>query len=375
MNTRSSSPYRPRAAGERGIALLIVLLLSMVLIPFAAEFAFQIDMEAKTAHNVKDQLMLDNAIEGQYQVMLARFSHDAKGNESDSYNDTWNDDELLSRTEEATSVQLTTKVWDEKGKMNLRMLVEGPTDSQQIWKERFVELLRRFRADTDWDAGSYADELVADIVRYLKGESRGNIPKPNTIDDRAMLVLEELNFVNELVEKHSLLVDRSEGESSAHGLHRYITLHGDGRVNVNTAPATVLYAMFPQNEEIAEDIISRREGSGEEEDIGVNRRSDEDVEEGSGNPFTDVNQINELESVTQQTLRANKVVLSRDFDVMSHFYSIRIRGNTNRTHREEVFFLERVPGQDPNGEIEGFRHLMCQERTDPLVETVEEQDF
>ena len=363
-----SSPYRPRPAPERGIALLIVLLLSMVLIPFAAEFAFQIDMEAKTAANVTDQLMLDNAIEGQYQIMLARFRHDGKANEADSYTDVWNDDELLQRSEETTGVQLTTKVWDEKGKMNLRMLVDGPADSQAIWKERFVELLSRYRADTEWDASGYAEELVDDIRRYLKGEGRGKVPKPKTIDDRAMLVLDELNFVSELVEKHSLLMDRSEGESSAYGLHRYVTLHGDGRINLNTAPTTVLQAMFPQNEEIADDIISRREGAAEDEDSGVSRTDESDGEEGSGNPFTDVNQVNELESVTQQTLRANKVVLSRDFDVTSHFFAIRIRGTTERTHRQEVFIVERVPGQDPNGEIEGFRHLLCQERTDQLVD-------
>ena len=372
MMTNPSSPYRPRAQAERGIALLIVLLLSMVLIPFAAEFAFQIDMEAKTAHNVTDQLMLDNAIEGQYQIMLARFRHDGKGNEYDSYGDIWNDDELLSRNEETTGVQLTTKVWDEKAKMNLRMLVEGPSDSQAIWKERFVELLRRYRQDSEWDAAGYAEELVEDIRRYLKGEGRGNIPKPSTVDDRAMLLIDELNFVNELVEKHQLMVDRSEGESTAHGLHRYVTLHGDGRINLNTAPLVVLQALFPQNEEIADDIIARREGSAEEEDTGISRNNEEVGDEGSGNPFTDVNQVNELESVTQQTLRANKVVLSRDFDVTSHFFAIRIRGNTERSHRQEMFVFERVPGQDPNAEIEGFRHLLCQERTDPLVEATEE---
>ena len=372
MPMPTSSPYRSRGTNERGIALLVVMLLSMVLIPFAVEFAYQIEMESKTARNVADQLMLDNAIEGQYEVVLARLRHDGKGNEYDSYTDIWNEEELRSRNEEATGVQLNTHVIDEKAKLNLRMLAEGPADVQEIWKARFVELVSRYRTDTQWDASGYAEELVEEVRRYMKGEGRGSIPKPNTIDDRAMLLIEEMNFASELVERHDLLFDRSEGEHYGAGLHRFVTLHGDGRVNLNTAPRTVLLAMFPQNEEIVDEIISRREGNAEDEDTGVSRRDESDGN-ASGNPFTDVNQLNELESVTQETLRANKVVLSRDFDVVSNFFSIRVRGNTEQTHREEMFIVERVPGKEANAEVEGFRHLVCQERTDPLVEGPEEE--
>ena len=82
-------PQRPQS--ERGAALLVVLLLSMILVPFASEFAFQIQLEAKTAQNVIDQLAIDNALLGQYEIVLARLRYDGPGNETDSYDDAWND--------------------------------------------------------------------------------------------------------------------------------------------------------------------------------------------------------------------------------------------------------------------------------------------
>ena len=66
-----------RRPEEQGIALLVVLLLSMILIPFASEFAWQIQLEAKTAINVTDQLLLDNAIDAQREVILAQVEYDA----------------------------------------------------------------------------------------------------------------------------------------------------------------------------------------------------------------------------------------------------------------------------------------------------------
>lgn len=151
------------------MALLVVLLLAAVLIPFVSEFVFQTDVESRTALNVKEQLAIDNAIEGQYQIVVARIEYDAIGNEYDSYNDPWNADELLDREEPGISVRLRTRVADEQGKLPLRKLAEGSTEEQAIWKARLIELLKRFRRDTRFDASGLAEELADEMVRFFKG--------------------------------------------------------------------------------------------------------------------------------------------------------------------------------------------------------------
>jgi type II secretory pathway component PulK len=367
--TADSQSDRRRASG---IALLVVIMLGAILVPFAAEFAYQITLEAITANNVADQLAIDNAIESQYQIVLARLRHDGQGNEVDSYEDSWNDEALRSRTEEESNVRLESTVFDEQGKINILMLAKASPERRAVWKERLVRLIEIYRQDTKWDATSHANDLVNDLDRWVRGEAnRGNIPKPKTIDDRAMLLLEELNFVSEIVEKEQLLVDRREGEETAPGLHRYVTIHGTGKINLNTASKVVLQACFPNDPEIADRIIERREGTMEEDEGDVIGSDDE---EQSGNPFTDPNQVLEVEGVTQPLLVSNKVVPADDFTVRSNFFSVRIVGQTRGSRRDELFVLERVPGDDPKGAIEGFRHLLCQERTDPLEADPEEEE-
>lgn len=347
------------------------MLLVAVLVPFAAEFSYQVDMESQTALNVKEQLAIDNAIEGQYQIVLTRIEYDGIGNEFDSYNDAWNDEDMRNREQPEIEVRLATTMFDEAGKLPLAKLASGSTEEQAVWKQRLIDLLKLFRRDTQFDASNIAEELADEVVRFMRGENRGQTPKPKLQDDRAAVTLDDLHFASPLFAKHNLLVDLRDGTGVAPGLHRFLTVYGPGRVNLNTADLVLLQSIFTTEPTIAERIVERREGAAEEDST---RRpsAGEDDEEAMGNPFTDVNQINEIEGVNQQSLRANNVVLARDFDVRSHYFSMRIAGSTRNTHRQELFVVERVPGTDPNGPIEGFRHLLCQERTDALEEDTEE---
>ena len=376
-------PQRPQS--ERGAALLVVLLLSMILVPFASEFAFQIQLEAKTAQNVIDQLAIDNALLGQYEIVLARLRYDGPGNETDSYDDAWNDDELRERSVEDTGVTLRTTVWDEQGKLNIVNLGTGDKARREVWKQRLKRLIEKFREDTKWPGDSYAEELADAIANYVSGDSnaRGNVPKPNTVGDRPILLLDELYFASEIIEKEKVLEDRREGEDVAPGLHRYITVYGTGKLNLNTAELVLLEAIFPSDPDVAQAIVDKREGGAAEEDEGFvgdtggdeAAVADEDESLG-GDPFTEVNQLRELDSWTEQVAKNNNVDINQDFDVKSNYFSMRIVGQTNNTRRDELFVVQRVPGSEPQAEIEGFRHLLHQERTDPLEENPlgEEED-
>ena len=147
------APSLPRPARERGLALLLVLLLSLILLPFAVEFAYQVDLESRTALNVTDQLKIENAIDGQFEIMLARLRYDAGENDVDIDTDSWNDTEALRRTEESVGVALTTTIFDEQAKLNLRTLGEGPAERRVLMRARLARLLVEVRRDTAFDIG------------------------------------------------------------------------------------------------------------------------------------------------------------------------------------------------------------------------------
>jgi type II secretory pathway component PulK len=356
------------------MALLVVLLLTMIIVPFAAEFAYQISLETMTADNVTAQLKIDNAIESQYEAFLARLRYDTPGNQSDSYDDDWNAEELRSRTDPQSDVRLEMRVFDEQGKLNIRMLGQGTEAEKQLWRARFVSVFQRFREGTRFDVGGYAEELVDALYRWVNNDAtRGELPKPRTHDDSPLLTLDDLAFVHDRFGKDLLLVDRRAGDEVGLGLHHFVTVHGTGQVNLNTAHRVVLEAFFPIDRDVAQRIVERREGQSEDAPPEPRPPGEPVGGPGSGTPFTDVMEVNELEGVTPNLLRGNNVDLQRDFTVKSDFFSVRIAGEGENARREELFVVQRVQGQDPQKGPEGFRHLLHQERTDPLEEELPEE--
>jgi hypothetical protein len=262
-------------------------------------------------------------------------------------------------------------VSDENGKFNLARLSSGNDAQQNRAKEILTRILDLYREETSEDVSLVdAQEIAEKIVAHLKREAApGQVPHPKTNPPGTPLLLEELVFVD-AKRMPGLLVDvRTKDRKVASGLHRYVTVFGTGKVNLNTAPKLVLEAFFPEqrDREFAQGIIDRRSGATEVEPapgMASMTETEEETDEETGNPFTDVNQITEVEGLTLEVLQRNLIEPANDFDVKSDFFSIRVTGETMATQRLELYVVERVG-------VEGFRFHLHQERTDPLLATEE----
>jgi type II secretory pathway component PulK len=336
----------------------------------------QVKLESTTAVNVADELKIENAIDGQYEVMLAYLRFDGESNEIDSFDDQWNSDKIRQRNEATVNVALTTTVFDESGKFNLRQLAAEEPERRKLAKERLMRLLQEARRETSLELSSGDAETWANnIAEYIqKGAVRANIPSAKTKEkDRTILILDELQFLPE-VDDHRisfLLADqRTDEDEVAPGLHRFLTVYGDGKLNLNTTPEEVLRAYFPRNPEIAERITEHR--STPPEDEGDTTFEDSSSDEETGNAFKSVEEVNQLDGVDPPTLKANEVDLNLDFGVSSSFFSVRILGETQTSRRDELFVVERVASEDEEEPVAGFRLLLRQERTDILEQVSDE---
>jgi type II secretory pathway component PulK len=368
-------PGRPRARSQRGIALLLVLLFLPLVFAIVAELAYDSEVEHRSALNVKDQAVIEYGIDGEFELALARLRYDKRQNEVDSEFDDWAEQET--RSDPESGVSLSTVIADEGGKFNLARLVTGTEVQQARAKEILVRILDFYREETPVDVSLVdAQELVEKIVAHLRRESApGQIPHPKTNPPGVPLLLDQLVFVDPK-RMPDLLVDvRTRDRRVAPGLHRYLTAFGTTKVNLNTAPLLVLQAFFsdPRDRDYAQGIIDRRDGAAVDEAPAPSTsgmggttpttpdpRDPQGFDEEQGNPFSDVNQITEVEGLTMEVLQRNQIEPSADFDVKSDFFSIRVVGETNATQRIELYVVERVAA-------DGFRFLLHQERTDPLL--------
>jgi type II secretory pathway component PulK len=367
---------KPGTDPERGFALLLVLLLSSIALVLVADLSYQSRLEHLAAENVSDLTSIEYSIDGHLELALAHLTYDKKQNEVDSEYDEWNKKELQERKDEG--VALRQWIQDEAGKFNLHLLAKGNDAQQARAKDVLMRILDRFREETDEDLSQGTAQDFADrIAAYLKrdGTAAGGVPRPKTQTPGMPLLLDEIVFVDPK-NMPGLLVDKETKEEGkpAPGLWRYLTAFGDGKVNLNTASAVVLGAYFTdaRDRDFAQAIVDRRNQPPSESGTGgtgAGMTTASTEENAAGNPFTDVNQLTDgsvegAEPLTLQILTKNGIDPGVDFTTKSEFFSVRIHGETERTRRMELYVVERVKTQT----ADGFRFLLHQERTDPLLE-------
>jgi type II secretory pathway component PulK len=363
MRRRPPLPRALPASSERGIALLVVLLFMPIVFAIVGQLAYESEIEHRAAINVKDQAVLEYAIDGEFERALAILRYDRRQNEVDSEFDDWADKGGGTRT--GGEAGLSTLIADENGKFFLGRLTAGNDAQQNRAKEIFVRILDLFREGSQEDVSLVdAQEIAEKVIRHLKREAApGQIPHPKTNPPGTPLLLEELVFSDPKRVPGWLVDVRTKDKKVAPGLHRYLTVFGSGKVNLNTASKLVLEAHFsePRDREFAQGIINRRNGTAEDEPApGMTDTESEQPDAEAGNPFTDVNQVSEVEGLTMEVLQRNGIEPANDFDVKSDFFSIRVTGETDATNRLELYVVERVGA-------EGFRFHLHQERTDPLL--------
>lgn len=365
----------------RGFALLLVLMLSAIVLVLAAELAYQSNCELLAARNVSDLGQIEYAIDGQFEVVLGNLRFDKRQNDVDSESDGWADEDI--RTRRDGDVGLTTRVFDEQSKFNLTRLITGSDAEKARSREVLVRLLDLFRdgiAEDKTRGGDLdladAEDLADRIVRHLKREgATGQVPKPKLVAPYTdtPLLLDELLFVDTKDSRlmSMLLYDVQVKDAVAPGLHRYVTVYGTGKINLNTAPVAVLKAQFSnlQDRDFAQKIVDRRRQAPEEgsKTPSTPASGSSSGEESQGNPYSDVNQLTDgsIDGLTAEVLQRNGIDPAVVFDVKSDWFGIRIQGATERTQRDELYVVQRAKNKDQKDD---FRYMLHQERTDPLLE-------
>ena len=373
---------------QRGFALLLVLLLTSIAMVVVTELAFQAEYELLATRNVSDLMQIEYAIDGQLEVVLGQLRYDKRQNDAtDTEFDEWNSQRMRDRRD--GDIGLTTRVLDEQGKFWLGNLVTGTDVRKTRAKEVLIRILDLFREGSSADKTRGGDLDVADaeeiagrIVRYMTREgASGQVPKPSTTGAAGAadvpLLLDELLFVDTQDSRllQTLLYDVQTKDAVAPGLHRYLTVYGTGKVNLNTAPVVVLKAMFSNvsDRDYAQKIIDRRQqapdaaSSGGASAMSGSSSSSSNGSSGGGNPFTAPTELTDgsIDGLNPEVLQRNGIDPGVDFDVKSDVFTVRIEGATERTQRTELYALERV-------KTDGFRFLLHQERTDPMLETNED---
>jgi len=370
----------PGREGERGIALVVVLLVLMLCSILALEIKSTAVLHLRLATNKRNDFLMREAMRGQLEVIKQVLLYDLKENQIETLEDSWLDERYTSFQDapdpeeerdpeepvSSTAIDLEARVEDEARKFNLNNLVIEDETLRKQWEEVFVRLLMLYREEHSRYALSRgrAEELLKNVQAWMKrqGDDLG-LPPPSTAEENHLMVTpDELLLVKGLARE--MFFDQKpeeDGDPEIPGLYRYLTLWSEGPVNLNTADAVVVKALFREEDErLADDFLAWRDEEAEEQDpnLGLD-------DEPAKNSLKSIGDLNNIDGFDNTVLQRNR--LGSTAAVSSSFFSIHLEGeDENGLRRQERWVLLR--------NAVGFRTLLMESRNDPVVATDEEEE-
>lgn len=244
-----------RSVQSRGIALLMVLWTITILMVVVFSFSALSRTETNAALGFREMLQKKNLAEAGIQRGIMEIVY-RKIKPKDLTEQTWRTDGSRYSVPFGDG-QVSIAITDETGLIDINML----TDASGIILKNLL-LLRGIpedQADTvvdsllDWkDSG----DSNAHRLHGAESDYYGALPVPYAAKNANFDTVEELQLVKGVT--HEMLF----GTRESRGIDSLLTVHGlTGKINVNTAPRDVLAAVPGIGPELADAVVSARQGS------------------------------------------------------------------------------------------------------------------
>ena len=283
---------------NKGIALVITLLVLTLLIVLILEFNSGMRVEARAAANFRDDIKAYYLAKSGVTFAIAVLEDDDKTDQNfDALNENW--------AQKLPPIPfgdgfVTVEITDENSRINVNKMSTGfgsvNSDNMRALMGRF---LKQFELEEDI-ANAIADWTDQDDIERMPGGSESNyyggLEDSYEAKNKPFDSLQELRLVKGL-----------EGETY-NKLHKFLTVHSDGWLNINTAGKEVLMSLSDNlAAEIADEIIAFR----------------------AENPFQTKLDFKNNISISEDVYNE----IGKFIDVKSNYFSITSSGNVNQSQK------------------------------------------
>ncbi len=245
----TDSPIHP----QRGMVLVLTLVVITILAVLVLEFNYLMRVEAEISGNYRDSLkayyLANSGVNFAY--LLLRDDDDLS---CDYLDEDW---ALVKPPVVIEEGAVTFQIIDECGKININSLLTKKgriDDRKKAVLERLFEVLEidKKLADVVCD---WIDE--DDEIRDFGAEDSyySNLENPYPCKDGPLGTIDELFLLKGFDDEAFYGKEKERGS-----LNSYLTIYGDGKVNINTASFPVLQALHSDiDESLAQEIVEYRE--------------------------------------------------------------------------------------------------------------------
>ena len=304
---------------RKGAALLLTLLVVGLLSASVISFMKTANLEILTAENAysftQAEVLAQAGLKGAMTVLAM------DDNDVDSFEDAW----AKFRDYAAMAGGLfeeggfTGEIEDLSGKFYINLLIDpkGPSTQQGLVDEAREEICLRLFEQLGID-----ESLMPNILDWL---DRDNIPRSGGAENYYYSSLDvpypcadgNLRVLGEFLKIKGVERKTLYGEEDAAGLDQFITVHSDGKININTAPKEVLTAL---DEDMTDSIVQ------------------EIIDQRSAEPFEKIDLLKDISGMTPAIF--NRVTAGL-ISVNSTFFRIRIEGQFREARAVITAVVER----------------------------------
>jgi len=278
-------------ANNRGIALLITISITTILVAAALEYNRRARFQVLSTASVRDRLTLSYMASAGVHTAMALLIKDKAESNFDSLQEDWANPEKMDEILQEIPFdngKLTVAITDELGKIQVNALVKFP-DSQfnetqiMLW-ERILNIIG---SEEDLQDDSHPTAIVNSVKDWLDS---GDDEATTGLSGAESSYYEEqdppyasrngpISDLYELLLIKGITPQLFYGNENTPGLVDFLTVHGmamgagtsynwPGRININTADVPVLAALLgDENEELARAVYDFREEMAAEKDV------------------------------------------------------------------------------------------------------------
>jgi general secretion pathway protein K len=251
-----------------GVALVLVMWIMVVLIAIAGEFSYSMRTEVNIARNFKEeeqayQLALAGIEQAKLEIISIKSGEIVSLDDEDilTFGDTEDEEDRIQRSGTLGGGEFSYVITDEDGKMNIN--TEPLEKLKYVFLESGVDV-----TEVDTIVDSIIDWRDPNDLHMLNGAEEDyyrSLERPYSCKNAPFDAMEELLLVQGMSkeilygtqEEEETDEDNEDEEKTFDGVEKYFTVYGINGININTASAAVLEAVF--GIEKANDIISQRE--------------------------------------------------------------------------------------------------------------------
>ena len=257
---------------NRGVALILTLLIISLIVTLTLQLNTSMRSEVHAAYNLRDGITLEYVAKSGFYGAMALLKDDDM-----TYDWLLDDWQILEQYaafsptlfEEETSFKVTIK--DLTGEIQINKLIDN--QSQVDPSQR--DLLTRFLNLDEFDLESdQVDDIVDAIIDWLDPDDNttgfGGAENSyyQSLEDPYFCRNGPMESIEELLLVKGITKELYEGTGGNPGIAEYLSVHGDGNININTADKLVFKALSDDiTDEVFEDLDNYRRDENNENDL------------------------------------------------------------------------------------------------------------